>query len=112
MGKKRMPRVRVHKVIARNVHNHTREYIVPAPSESAALQQFNDPNLHYDCKFVGYSDPEIHWGASGMTFHLLGVVIEHGHPSYEYMYAYYARDIGAFIADLQRTGHMLPDDLT
>ncbi|CAN7786547.1 hypothetical protein LJR034_008702 [Caballeronia sp. LjRoot34] len=45
-----------------------------------------------------------------MSFHLEGDVIEEGHPSYEYMYAYYARDIAAFVVDLQRTGHMLPDD--
>ncbi len=110
MRKQRMPRVRIHRVTARNVHKQAREYIVPAPSSSAALQCFNDPNLHYDCEFIGYSDVEIHWGASGMSFHVQGVVIEQGHPSYEFLCAHYARDIGAFVADLQRTGHLLPDD--
>jgi hypothetical protein len=110
MRKQKMPMVRVHKVIARNVHNQTREFMVPAPSESAALLNFNDSDWLYDCKFIRYSAPEIHWGTSGMSFHLEGDVIEEGHPSYEYMYAYYARDIAAFVADLQRTGHMLPDD--
>jgi hypothetical protein len=110
MRKQTMPKVRVHRITARNVHQQVREYIVPAPSSSAALQCFNDPNLHYDCEFIGYRDIEIHWGTSGMSFHLQGVVIEHEHPSYEYMYTYYARDIGAFVADLKRTGHLLPDD--
>lgn len=101
-----MSKVRVYKVTSRNVHGEVWEYIVPAHSTEAALQEFGNPDLKYVADHIGFHVVELYYNGSEMYFQVCGCNIESGYPGYEHLCSYFRRDIDAFTKHLRDIGRL------